>query len=313
MAVICTAGQGAESPLGQLRARALALPNVKRGGCRTTASSPDFAIVEWAVPAGADLDAHPEADGRRQPASGSPRRRSSVSARRCPTDRSDGSTSASGPRARAPCSRRPAGSNAQASPSSTLTASRSSSASTWAPTGRRQGSHGCSGTASSSTTDGRDRRAASRERGRRARRQARPRAPQAREVAADPWHTAGALSDGWARRGLAVVEVPQHDARMVPAFQQLTDLVNSGNLVHGNEPALNAAVENSVQRRPAAAPASARPATDSATTCYRLTLAVHARRPAAEGSPRRVDRRITAHDDSARGTQRALFPSASIL
>jgi phage terminase large subunit-like protein len=70
-----------------------------------------------------------------------------------------------------------------------------------------------------------------------------------REVAADPWHTAGALAEGWARRGLVVVEVPQHDARMVPALQQLTDLVNSGRLVHGNEPWLNAAVENSVQQQ----------------------------------------------------------------
>jgi phage terminase large subunit-like protein len=72
-------------------------------------------------------------------------------------------------------------------------------------------------------------------------------AHRVREVAADPWHTAGALSDGWAHRGLVVVEVTQHDARMVPAFQQLTDPVNAGRLVHGNDPALNAAVENSVQ------------------------------------------------------------------
>jgi phage terminase large subunit-like protein len=69
-----------------------------------------------------------------------------------------------------------------------------------------------------------------------------------RELAADPWHVSGALSDGWARRGLVVVEVPQSDGHMVPALQQITDLVNSGKLVHGDEPWLNESVENSVQQ-----------------------------------------------------------------
>jgi hypothetical protein len=36
---------------------------------------------------------------------------------------------------------------------------------------------------------------------------------------------------------------------MCPAFAQPSDLVNSGKLVHGNDSALKAAVENSVQQQ----------------------------------------------------------------
>jgi len=60
------------------------------------------------------------------------------------------------------------------------------------------------------------------------------------------------------------MEVPQHDARMVPAFRQLTDLVNSDRLAYGNGPALNAAVENSVQQQARRARVLARPATGDA-------------------------------------------------
>jgi phage terminase large subunit-like protein len=48
--VVSTAGQGAESPLGRLRGRALALPDVKRRGFVTEARGLDLAMLEWAVP-----------------------------------------------------------------------------------------------------------------------------------------------------------------------------------------------------------------------------------------------------------------------
>jgi phage terminase large subunit-like protein len=48
--VVSTAGQGATSPLGRLRRRALALPDVKRKGFLTEATGPDFAMLEWAAP-----------------------------------------------------------------------------------------------------------------------------------------------------------------------------------------------------------------------------------------------------------------------
>jgi phage terminase large subunit-like protein len=49
MVVITTAGQGAESPLGRLRTRALSQPHVKRAGAVTEAQGPSLAMLEWAV------------------------------------------------------------------------------------------------------------------------------------------------------------------------------------------------------------------------------------------------------------------------
>jgi phage terminase large subunit-like protein len=48
--VVSTAGQGAESPLGRLRARALGLPDVRRRGFVVEARGPDLAMLEWSVP-----------------------------------------------------------------------------------------------------------------------------------------------------------------------------------------------------------------------------------------------------------------------
>lgn len=56
LVVISTAGQGVDSPLGQLRQRALGLPEVKRRGALTDASGPDLRMLEWAVPADADVE-----------------------------------------------------------------------------------------------------------------------------------------------------------------------------------------------------------------------------------------------------------------
>ena len=54
MITISTAGHGADSPLGQLRARALAQPTVKRTGALTDCRGPDLRMLEWAVPEDAD-------------------------------------------------------------------------------------------------------------------------------------------------------------------------------------------------------------------------------------------------------------------
>jgi phage terminase large subunit-like protein len=53
--IISTAGSGPDTPLGQLRARALAAPDVQRTGARTDARGPDIRMLEWAVPEDADL------------------------------------------------------------------------------------------------------------------------------------------------------------------------------------------------------------------------------------------------------------------
>ena len=53
---VSTAGQGVESPLGQLRTRAMALPTVVTHGALTEARSRDFVMLEWSVPAGGNID-----------------------------------------------------------------------------------------------------------------------------------------------------------------------------------------------------------------------------------------------------------------
>jgi phage terminase large subunit-like protein len=47
LVIISTAGQGADSPLGRLRARALAQPKVSRRGVVTDAKGPDLRFLEW--------------------------------------------------------------------------------------------------------------------------------------------------------------------------------------------------------------------------------------------------------------------------
>jgi phage terminase large subunit-like protein len=55
MFTITTAGVGAESPLGRLRARALAQPDVRVNGCLTDARGPNLRMLEWMVPEGIAL------------------------------------------------------------------------------------------------------------------------------------------------------------------------------------------------------------------------------------------------------------------
>ena len=53
--IISTAGSGPDTPLGRLRARALAAPSVRHTGARTDAKGPDIRMLEWAVPDDADI------------------------------------------------------------------------------------------------------------------------------------------------------------------------------------------------------------------------------------------------------------------
>jgi phage terminase large subunit-like protein len=54
--IISTAGQGADSPLGKLRARALAQPHVVRRGVVTDARGPGLRMLEWSCDQDADVD-----------------------------------------------------------------------------------------------------------------------------------------------------------------------------------------------------------------------------------------------------------------
>ena len=56
LVVISTAGQGADTPLGRLRARALALPDITTDGAFTDCRGGGLRLLQWAVPADADVD-----------------------------------------------------------------------------------------------------------------------------------------------------------------------------------------------------------------------------------------------------------------
>jgi phage terminase large subunit-like protein len=53
---ISTAASGADTALGRLRARALALPRVKRRGAATDARGPSLRMLDWSVPDDANVD-----------------------------------------------------------------------------------------------------------------------------------------------------------------------------------------------------------------------------------------------------------------
>lgn len=66
--IISTAGQGADSPLGRLRARALGQPSVKVRGALTDAQGPGLRMLEWSLPEDANVD-DPKVVKRVNPAS----------------------------------------------------------------------------------------------------------------------------------------------------------------------------------------------------------------------------------------------------
>jgi phage terminase large subunit-like protein len=56
MFTVTTAGWGAESPLGRLRARCLAQPDIRKRGFLTDARGANIRMLEWMVPEAVDLD-----------------------------------------------------------------------------------------------------------------------------------------------------------------------------------------------------------------------------------------------------------------
>lgn len=66
-------------------------------------------------------------------------------------------------------------------------------------------------------------------------------------IAYDPWH-ASQMALEWDQRGLEVITFPQHDGRMVPASQTLYDAIVEGRLVHPDDPDLNAHVAAAVAK-----------------------------------------------------------------
>jgi phage terminase large subunit-like protein len=97
--VISTAAQGADSPLGKLRARALAQPRVTRRGALTDARGPELRMLEWSVSESDDVD-DPKGSRRRIPHRGSAWSSSERPGRACRTSLTGATWPTSGPSGR---------------------------------------------------------------------------------------------------------------------------------------------------------------------------------------------------------------------
>jgi phage terminase large subunit-like protein len=67
------------------------------------------------------------------------------------------------------------------------------------------------------------------------------------EAAFDPWR-AGQMAMEWEQRGIPAIAFPQSDSRMIPACERLYDLIVHGEIVHPDDPDLNAHVHAAVAR-----------------------------------------------------------------
>jgi hypothetical protein len=99
MVTISTGGALIDTPIGQLRERAMKLPRVSRDGALTRAEGENLAMLEWPLPADADLDGL-EAVRPPTPRAGSRWRGWPSSARRSTSSPSPAFTPTSGPAAR---------------------------------------------------------------------------------------------------------------------------------------------------------------------------------------------------------------------
>jgi phage terminase large subunit-like protein len=67
------------------------------------------------------------------------------------------------------------------------------------------------------------------------------------EAVYDPWR-AGQMAMEWVQRGIRAVQFPQSDSRMIPACERLYDMVVHGELVHPDDEHLNRHVHAAVAR-----------------------------------------------------------------
>lgn len=68
------------------------------------------------------------------------------------------------------------------------------------------------------------------------------------EAAYDPWR-AGQMAQEWEQRGITAVAFPQSDSRMIPASERLYDAIVHGNLVHPDDPELNRHIHAAVAKQ----------------------------------------------------------------
>lgn len=244
LVTISTAGTGTETPLGRLRARALAQPDVNVKGALTETRGPGLALLEWAVPDDGDVD-DPRQVKQANPASwvtvaGLRSQREAVpdlAYRRYHANQwTEPESSVFPPGAWAACvGDATIEDGAEIVVGIDAGKGASDSAIVWVDEHLNVGVKVIEGTGTAHEIDATVDDLARRYR--------------IRELVCDPWHVVGYLSESWEQRGLQVVEFPQFDSRLVPGTDQLHRAVTERRLTHPDDPALNRHVtEGSIMR-----------------------------------------------------------------
>ena len=242
MIVISTAGQGAESPLGRLRARALAQPFVRRSGALTEAQGGSLRLLEWSVPEDGDVQ-DAKVVKRANPASwitveGITEQREAL------PDLAFRRFIANQWTAKAGAWLPPGAWQACAGETSfeegeriwvgvDVGGERSDSAVVWVNERLHVGVEVFHGDAAVLEVGALVEELAGRF--------------TIVEAVFDPWR-AGQLAQEWEQRGIVAVNFPQSDSRMIPASQRLYDAIIERRLVHPDHPELNAHVHAAIAR-----------------------------------------------------------------
>lgn len=242
MVTISTAGQGAETPLGQLRARSLGQPAVSHRGALTDARGPALRMLEWSVPTEREIDddraakmSNPASwitlDGLREQRGAVPE----LAYRRFHLNQWVGKVG----------SWLPAGAWQACAGSPDFTdgervwigvdvgGSRADSAVVWVNEDLQVGVRIFSGEDAVLEVAAFVPELAERY--------------SIAEAVFDPWR-AGQMAREWEQRGIVAVDFPQHDGRMIPASQSLYDAITEGRLVHPDDRKLNAHVAAAVAK-----------------------------------------------------------------
>jgi phage terminase large subunit-like protein len=242
MIVISTAGQGAETPLGKLRARALAAPQVSRRGALTDTRSDALRMLEWAVPPDTPIE-DMRAAKQANPASwlttaGLREQRAALPELAYRRFHLNQWTAKLGSWLPAGAWQRCAG-DAHIEDGEKIwvgvdvEGSRADSAVVWVTEDLRVGVRIFSG--EDAVLDVAALVPALAERF------------EIVEAVFDPWR-AGQMAREWEQRGILSVDFPQSDARMIPASQSLSDAITEARLTHPDDPQLNAHVAAAVAR-----------------------------------------------------------------
>jgi phage terminase large subunit-like protein len=274
--IISTAGMGADSPLGRLRARALGQPHVTRRGALTDARGPHLRMLEWSVPEDVDVS------DMRQVKKANPASWISAAAlgqqyeaiprhafERYHANRWVAQVGAWLP----PGAWQACAGETSFEPGERiwiacdLGGERSDSAVVWLNERLQVGVMTWSG--DSAVLDVKEfvEELATNF--------------TAVEIAVDPWRAAG-LAGEWQQRGLTVVTFPQSDSRMIQASERLYDVIVHKQLVHPDDPELNAHVHAAVAKHTRRGWRLDRPSRgEKIDACIALAMAVdvHAQQP----------------------------------